>query len=69
MSHSVSSGIVMYFGPFSQKPISQQIFLVIMHIYFFYFEKVGGLILNLNRFLLIGWVVPVRGLVRRRVDR
>ena len=41
MSHSVSdmshSGIVMYFGPSSQKSISQQIFLVIMHIYFFLF--------------------------------
>ena len=69
MSHSVSSEIVMYFGPSSQKPISQQIFLVIMQIYVFYFRKVGGLIQNLNRFLLIGWVGPVRGLVCWRVER
>ena len=54
MSHSVSSEVVMYFGPSSQKSISQQICLVIMHIYFFFFQKVGGLIQNLNRFLLGG---------------
>ena len=44
MSHLKNFEMVTYFGPSSQNTISQQIFFVIMHLKFLYFQKVFGLI-------------------------